>query len=186
MNSAIQSFVDYLKFEVKRYSEHTVRSYRDDLLQFSVFILQQSGDIPLAEISPSFVRSWLASLKEAKLSSRSVNRKISSLKSFFKYLLRTGALVQSPMANIISPKSGKRLPVYVEQKDTQTLFTHVREFPDNWKGYTDKLLLAIFYNTGMRLSELVNIRESQFDFSNRSIKVRLEKEIRKGKNYPCQ
>jgi integrase/recombinase XerC len=74
------------------------------------------------------------------------------------------------MVNIISPKANKRLPVYVEQKDTQTLFAHV-EFPDNWKGYTDKILLAVLYNTGIRLSELVNIRESQVDYGNRAIKV---------------
>ncbi len=169
MNSSIESFIDYLKFE-KRYSEHTIRSYRDDLNQFSGFIQLQFGNIPLPEISSSYVRSWLASLKDVQLSSRSVNRKISSLKSYFKYQLRTGLLTQTPMSNIISPKASRRLPVYVEQKDIHTLFAHI-EFPGTWKGLTDKLLLAIFYNTGMRLSELVNIRESQVDFSNRSIKV---------------
>jgi len=169
LDSFVQPFVDYLKFE-KRYSEHTVRSYNDDLVSFFQFIEGQYGKISIAEISSSFIRSWLASLKSKKLSSRSINRKISVLKSFFKYQLRIGSLEQTPMTNIISPKINKRLPVFVEQKDIGTLFSHV-EFPDTWNGQTDRLLIEIFYNTGMRLSELVNIKESQVDLSNRSIKV---------------
>jgi integrase/recombinase XerC len=165
----IQPFIDYLKFE-KRYSEHTIRSYHDDLIQFFEFIQNQFGNISLPEISSPFVRSWFASLKEQKLTAKSINRKISSLKSFFKYQMRVGLLEQTPMSNIISPKVSKRLPVYVEQNDIHTLFSYI-EFPDDWKGQTDKLLLIIFYNTGMRLSELVNIRENQIDYSNRSIKV---------------
>jgi integrase/recombinase XerC len=169
LDSFICSFIDYLKFE-KRYSEHTIRSYHDDLVSFFQFTEQQFGQTSLQEISSSFIRSWLASLKSNQLGSRSINRKISSLKSFFKYQLRSGNLEQTPMSNIISPKINKRLPVYVEQKDMDTLFSYV-EFPDTWNGLTDKLLIAIFYNTGMRLSELVNIKESQIDFGNRSIKV---------------
>jgi len=169
LNSVIQPFIDYLKFE-KRYSEHTIRSYHDDLVQFFQFMDDQFGSLSLPEISSSFIRSWLASLKEDKLVSKSINRKISSLKSFFKYQLRTGVIEQTPLSNIISPKAGKRLPVYVEQKDIHTLFAHV-EFPADWRGKTDRLLLTIFYNTGMRLSELVNIKENQVDLSNRSVKV---------------
>ena len=169
MNEPIQPFIDYLKFE-KRYSEHTIRSYHDDLIQFFDFLTQKFGDTALKEISSSIVRSWLADLKDKKISSKSINRKISSLKSFFKYELRTGVLEQTPMNTIINPKTGKRLPVFVEEKDMHTLFSYV-EFPDNWQGHTDKLLIGIFYNTGMRLSELINLRESQVNFSNRSIKV---------------
>ena len=169
MDSFVQPFVDYLKFE-KRYSEHTVRSYHDDLVAFFHFIKKQYGNIGLSEISSSFVRSWLASLKGDQLASRSINRKISSLKSFFKYQLRVGELDLTPMNNIISPKINKRLPVFVDQKHISTLFSHV-EFPDTWNGQTDRLLIEIFYNTGMRLSELVNIKENQIDFSNCSIKV---------------
>lgn len=169
MEKNIQPFIDYLKFE-KRYSEHTIRSYNDDLIQFFDFVQNQFGNISLAEISSSFARSWFASLKEQKLTAKSINRKISSLKSFFKYQMRIGAIDQTPMSNIISPKISKRLPVYVEQKDIQSLFSYI-EFPDDWKGQTDKLLLSIFYNTGMRLTELVNIRENQIDYGNRSIKI---------------
>jgi integrase/recombinase XerC len=169
LNVLIEPFIDYLKFE-KRYSEHTIRAYQDDLAQFFDFIVLQFGQVALSDISPSFIRSWLASLKDQRLSSRSVNRKISSLKSFYKYQLRDGAVEFSPMTQVTSPKTGKRLPVYVEQKDTAALFGAVI-FPDDWNGLTDRLLLNIFYNTGMRLSELVNLRERQVADGNRSIKV---------------
>ncbi|HEX9510926.1 MAG TPA: tyrosine-type recombinase/integrase [Puia sp.] len=169
MNSFIQPFIDYLKFE-KRYSAHTIRSYQDDLVSFFDFIQVQFGEVSLPEISPSLIRSWLASLKDEGLSSRSVNRKISSLKSFYKYQLRSGTVEQSPMSAITSPKVSKRLPVYVEQRDIATLFDEL-VFPDDWEGGTDRLLLAIFYHTGMRLSELVNLRERQVDVSNRTLKV---------------
>jgi integrase/recombinase XerC len=169
LDSSIQSFVDYLKFE-KRYSQHTVRSYHDDLIQFFNFLEKEFGNISLQEINSSFIRSWLASLKNNELSSKSINRKISVLKSFFKYQLRTGVLGNMPLTNIILPKNKKRLPVFVEQKDIAYLFSQI-EFPADWKGQTDKLLLSIFYNTGMRLSELVNLKQSNIDFGGRVIKV---------------
>ncbi|HWK03916.1 MAG TPA: tyrosine-type recombinase/integrase [Puia sp.] len=169
MEPLIQSFIDYLTFE-RRYSVHTIRSYQDDLVSFFDFLALQYGALSLPEVSPSLIRSWLASLKDQGLSSRSVNRKISSLKSFYKYQLRSGVVEQSPMSAITSPKVSKRLPVYVEQRDIVTLFDEI-VFPDDWEGGTDRLLLAIFYHTGMRLSELVNLRERQVDVSNRTLKV---------------
>jgi integrase/recombinase XerC len=169
LERSIQSFIDYLKFE-KRYSQYTVRSYHDDLTQFSQFLKKDFGGVSLQEISSSFIRSWLAFLKSNELSSKSINRKISVLKSFFKYQLRTGVLENMPLTNIVLPKNKKRLPVFVEQEDINHLFSQI-EFPDDWKGQTDKLLLAIFYNTGMRLSELVNLRKSNIDYKSRMIKV---------------
>jgi integrase/recombinase XerC len=172
LNQPVASFLSYLQFE-KRYSSHTITVYEEDLQQFYTYLQEQFGmqEPALKEIASSFVRSWLASLKEAKNSAKTINRKISSLKSFFKYHLRTGELEQSsPMTTIVSPKIPKRLPVYVEQKDTDTLFQHV-EFPDTWSGKTDRLILAIFYNTGMRRSELVNLKESQVNAAANTIKV---------------
>lgn len=167
----VNDFLDYLKYE-KRYSFHTIVAYEEDLLQLFTYLNEQFNmpEPALTEITSSFIRSWLASLKEAKNSAKTINRKISSLKSFFKYHLRTGQLEQSPMTTIVSPKMPKRLPVYVEQKDTNTLFQHVA-FPDTWPGKTDRLILAIFYNTGMRLSELVNLKESQVNAAANTIKV---------------
>jgi integrase/recombinase XerC len=169
LNPASQSFIDYLKFE-KRYSLHTIRAYSDDLEQFFSFMDSSFGKTPLESVNSTFIRSWLANLKEQKITSKSINRKISSLKSFFKYQLRTGSLTKSPMTGIISPKSGKRLPVYVEEKDMR-LLTEQIDFPDTWQGRTERLLIRIFYNTGVRLSELVTLKNSQVDFSGVTIRV---------------
>jgi integrase/recombinase XerC len=165
----IQPFIDYLKFE-KRYSAHTIRSYQDDLEAFWVYISEEFGGMGMKEISPAVIRSWLASLKDRGISSRSINRKISTLRSYYKHQIRSGVVEQSPMGAIISPKMGKRLPVFIEQKDMAVLFAEVR-FPDDWEGWTDRLVLVILYYPGMRLSELVGLRESQVDGGNRTVKV---------------
>jgi len=109
-------------------------------------------------------------MKEEGLTAKSLNRKISALKSFFKYQLKTGVLVTSPMATIVTPKVRKRLPAFVAEVDMETLFAHI-EFPDNWKGLTQKLVLQLFYSTGMRLSELVQLKTSQLDPSLKQLKV---------------
>lgn len=167
--SLIQAFLNYLTFQ-KRYSPHTIVSYQNDLAGFFDFIELQFGSTNIDEINASFVRSWLAGMKESGMESKSLNRKISSLKSFFKYQLKQGVVLTSPMATIISPKVKKRLPQYVAEKDILTLFSYV-EFPDNWEGKTHRLLLQLFYNTGMRQAELVTLTESQVDISNGNIKV---------------
>ena len=169
METLISPFIDYLTFE-KRYSGNTVRAYRDDLTEFAVFVRDEMGGMAFREIGPVVVRSWLASLKEAGLSSRSVNRKISSLRSFYKYQLRMGVVAQTPMTAIIAPKSARRLPVFVERRAMEELFGEVR-FEDSWEGRTDRLLLALLYQTGIRLSELIGLKEGQVDAGNRTIKV---------------
>jgi len=169
LEQAVESFIGYLTFE-KRSSAHTIRAYQDDLVQFFDFIALQFGEVSLAAITPSFIRSWLASMKDGGMTSRSINRKISTLKSFFKYQIRSGVMEQSPMAAVTSPKSGKRLPVYVEQQDIAMLFSQL-VFPDDWEGWTDRLIMAVFYHTGIRLSELINLKERQVDKGNRCIKV---------------
>ncbi len=116
------------------------------------------------------IRSWLAGLRNKNIEPRSIHRKISSLKSFFKYHLRQGNLKQSPVVSIISPKSNKRLPQFVQEKETSTLFEHV-EFSDDWKGQTAKLSLQILYYTGIRLSELIGLKENEIDMAHQSIKV---------------
>ncbi len=165
----IQEFLNYLTFQ-KRYSQHTIISYKTDLSAFFDFVEGQYNNIELDEISPSIVRTWLASVKESKPSSKTINRKISTLKSFFKYQLRMKNVAVSPMTSINSVKISKRLPSFVAQKDINTLLQHL-EFPDTWEGKTNFLLLNIFYNTGVRLSELINLKESQVDKSNGIIKV---------------
>jgi len=165
----LQPFFDYLKFE-KRYSQHTLVSYQTDLLGFFDYMVVQFGETPVEQISHTYVRSWLASLKDEGLSAKSINRKISSLKSFFKYEVKTGVVKQTPMAKVTAPKVEKRLPNFVAEKDIATLFDHV-EFPDTWKGETERLLLLLFYQTGMRLSEAIQLKEAAVNFSNHTLKV---------------
>jgi integrase/recombinase XerC len=126
--------------------------------------------MPLPEISSAIIRSWLAHLKQAKMASRSINRKISSLRSFFKYQLRKEIISINPLTAITALKISKRLPSYIEENELHNLFDHV-EFPDTWEGKTNRLFLQMFYQTGMRSSELINLKESQIDPSNNSIKV---------------
>ena len=165
----IQEFLDHLKFQ-KRYSRNTIVSYRNDLQVFFDFLQHQYGETPLPAISPGFVRSWLAGLKQDGLDSKSITRKVSSLKSFFKFQLRQQHIDVTPMTTIISPKVKKRLPQFVEKEDMGTLLRDV-EFPNDWNGRTQHLLIRLFYNTGIRQAELMGLKEMQVDLQNRSIKV---------------
>jgi integrase/recombinase XerC len=165
----LEPFLDYLKFE-KRYSQHTLLSYRNDLEQFFAYLASQFDAPGLEAITAMFIRSWLAELKGDEMSAKTINRKISSLKSFFNYQLKTGTLQASPMTTIVAPKMSKRLPAFVEEKDIATLFDHV-EFTDDWQGRTERLVLKLFYSTGMRLSELIHLKESQLDASQSQVKV---------------
>lgn len=168
-SNLLQPFFDYLRYE-KRYSQHTVVSYQTDLEQFFQYLKSQFDGPALGSIQPVFVRSWLAEMRNEKMSAKSLNRKISSLKSFFKYQVKLGLITQSPMTTIVSPKIKKRLPSFLTQNETQDL-QHNTLIATTWKGKTDKLLLEIFYNTGMRLSELINLKAQHIDLSNRQLKV---------------
>ena len=166
----IQSFLDYLKFE-KRYSVHTIRSYQDDLIQFSDFLEIQFGQLKLNEISQSIVRSWLASLKEQKITARTINRKISALKSFFKFHLRLGGIEQTPMYNVIAPKISKRIPVFIIEKDINNLLNTLNNITEDWDSLNSKVIINLLYNSGMRLSELINLKESHIDSYKNQLKV---------------
>ncbi len=165
----ISDFLNYLQYQ-KRYSRHTVISYKNDLEAFDEFISLNYGLIVLSDIKSAFIRTWLASLKENGNTSRTISRKISTLKSFFKYHIKKEVIDASPMSVISSPKSGKKLPQFVDKKDIETLFMHV-EFPDTWQGGTEKLILQLFYNTGIRQAELLQLQNNHFDASNSNIKV---------------
>jgi integrase/recombinase XerC len=165
----IQSFLQYLQYE-KRYSQHTIISYKTDLEQFFAYLISQYDAPAVAQITAGYIRSWLAEMRNQKMTPKSLNRKISSLRSFFKYQLKTGEIKQTPLTTIVAPKIGKRLPSFVGENDMQTLQNYV-EFPNTWKGRTDKLLIDLFYATGMRLSELIGLKISQVDAENRQVKV---------------
>ncbi len=166
----IQSFIDYLKFE-KRYSSHTILSYTTDLTGFFDFLEISYGVQQIREVQSVMVRSWLASLKEQGMSGTTLNRKISSLKSFFKYQLKSGGVEQSPMGQVISQKKGRRLPVFVKEEEARSLNAVLQAGAEDWKSLNARMLVAIFYATGMRLSELIGLKDQQIDPDREQIKV---------------
>jgi integrase/recombinase XerC len=165
----IQEFLNYLTYQ-KRYSENTIISYQTDLTAFFEFVFLEYNTTDIKEITPPIVRSWLATLKEEKMVSKTINRKISSLKSFFKYQLRLKNITVSPVATISSLKVSRKLPAFIEEKDIRKLFNET-PFPPTWEGKLNYLIFEIFYETGIRLSELINLKENQIDKSGGTIKV---------------
>ena len=163
-------FITYLSSE-KRFSEHTIKSYTTDLKQFTSFLSSEFQIIDeINEISFQIIRTWIASLLEKGINPRSVNRKISTLKTYFKFLIREGELVENPMMKVVAPKSKKRLPVFIEEDQIASLLNEV-QFEEGFVGQRNKLIIELFYVTGIRLSELINIKISDVDFNNQSIKV---------------
>jgi len=163
-------FITYLSSE-KRFSEHTVKSYTTDLKQFTSFLSSEFQIIhEINEISFQIIRTWIASLLEKGINPRSVNRKISTLKTYFKFLIREGELIENPMMKVVAPKSKKRLPVFIEEDQIASLLNEV-QFEEGFVGQRNKLIIELFYVTGIRLSELISIKISDVDFNNQSIKV---------------
>lgn len=165
----IISFFDYLTYE-KKYSAHTLTSYKNDISQFIAFINPNNEYFAITDINYQQIRAWVASLLKDKIAARSVNRKLSSLKSFFKYLQRQQIIDVNPMAKISGPKTPKRLPVFVDEHQMEDLFAEVK-FEDGFNGLRDRLILDLFYQTGIRRSELTNLKEIDLDLFNSTIKV---------------
>lgn len=162
-------FLDFIKFE-KRYSAHTYRAYADDLSAFFSFAQAQFEVVQPVQITPGMIRSWMASLTLQKVQPRSINRKISSLKSFFRYCLIRSQIKANPTKTIQVLKTKKRLPSYVEQDQMETLLKETI-FPDDFGGRGDHLILSLLYHTGIRVSELVGLKSSQIDYSRSQLKV---------------
>lgn len=169
VSTSVQEFLNYLTFQ-KRYSPHTIISYRNDLTGFFDFILAEYKISEIDEINASIVRTWLAFLKENKYSSKSINRKISSLKAFFKYQLRLKKISINPISTISSLKVSKRLPNFVAEKDINILLNY-DFFPETFEGKTSFLIFEILYQSGIRKSELINLKEKDIDKSAGNIKV---------------
>lgn len=169
MDASRDSFLKYLQFE-KRLSSHTVLAYSGDLTQFFDYIQTTYQISNLSDLNHTVIRSWVVELMENKISPRSVNRKITTLKTFYKYLLRQGIVSENPMLKIISPKTSKRLPVFVEKDNMDALMDKI-EFGDDVEGIRNKLIIELFYATGIRLSELINLKQANVDLEACQIKV---------------
>lgn len=167
----VRRFLSHLQYE-KRYSAHTLKAYENDLEGFSEFLLMEYG-ADAADITAAthfHIRSWIVKLIESGIVPRSVNRKITALKSFFRFLLREKQITQNPMVKIQSPKTGKKLPAFVDEKRMDELFTSIA-FPEGFAGIRDRSVLELFYGTGMRLSELTGIKIHDLNLSQQTVKV---------------
>jgi len=164
-----EQFIDYITFE-KRYSSHTLLAYNTDLNEFKDYLKFQYTIDDLAQAGHEQIRSWLMMLYEQKISARSINRKISSLKSFYRYCLRQGSITVNPMIKVVAPKSPKLLPIFLTKDNLDDLINKI-DFGSGYKASRDKLMLMLFYATGMRCSELTQLGIPDIDFSNLTIKV---------------
>ena len=164
----LNEFIDYLSYQ-KRFSVHSITAYKNDLETFWEYA-NKEGYTSLNEINHLVIRSWLVSLMESGMEARSVNRKISTLKSYYKFLIREGNVELNPMAKIISPKTAKKLPVFVDKTHMENLFDF-DVFEPGFEGHRNRMVLLLFYQTGMRLSELTGLKKTDLDFSNCQVKV---------------
>jgi len=165
----LDKFLNYISKE-KRYSVHTQTSYKTDLNQFFLFLNTEFDISDLSKITFKMIRNWISHLLESGLKSVSVNRKISSIKSYFKFIEMSGFTDYNPTLKITSPKTSKRLPIFIEKNNIDNLLDN-NFFNEDFEGRRDKLIIELFYFTGIRLSELLNILILDFDFNNSSIKV---------------
>ena len=165
----IGSFLQYLQYE-KNYSAHTIESYRNDLFQFKDFVCGNE-DFLFSEITAKDIRNWMVFLMGENYSPLSVNRKLSSLKSFFKFLLKNNHIASSPVKNISGPKVNKALPHFVKDLEMNKLFS-AWDDEDSFDGVRDKTILDVFYSTGMRCAELTGLKDNDVDFGTRLLKVR--------------
>jgi integrase/recombinase XerC len=163
------SFFNHLEFE-KRYSPHTIISYKSDLEQFSSFCKLEYHIDDIIQADYNIIRAWIVSLINGKLETKSVNRKLATLKSFYKFLLTQGILVSNPAQRVKTPKLKKRLPIFVEESQMQLLLDEI-EFDDTFEGIRDHLVIELLYGTGIRLAEIINLKDNDVNFYDKSLKV---------------
>ncbi len=166
----IDEFLDYLRYE-RNYSDHTVSAYAKDLSQFEEYVkVYHEGRFDPVSIDADIVRNWIVFLMDGQMSPVSVNRKLSSLKSFFKYLIKHGVVAVNPLRLINGPKAKKPLPYFVKEKDMELLLDG-DSFAEDFEGVRDRLILELLYDTGMRRAELAGIKDRDIDYDAMVIKV---------------
>ena len=164
----IERFIRYLQFE-KRFSPNTVTAYKNDLEQFSQFLV--SFQTELLNVTHQHVRTWIVSLMDDGIEARTINRKISSLRSFYKFLQREDLIGNSPMIYVRAPKIPKRLPIVITEQKMDILLDAQDVFSNDFQGIRDRLIVELLYGTGMRLSELVNLSDHDINRYEQQIKV---------------
>ena len=169
MPNFITSFIEYLSYE-KKYSEHTTTAYQNDLKSFQQFCIQKYDDGNLVDVNYSQIRSWIVNLVDSDISNRTINRKISSLNTFYKFLQKTKQLEKNPLINHKALKVSKRVQVPFSEKEITSVINTINKDTD-FKSLRNKLIVELFYSTGIRRNELINIKVQDIDFFNNSLKV---------------
>lgn len=169
MQSNQQAFRDYLQMQ-KNYSLHTVKAYLKDIAEFEAFNKIHFEQDSIDKVVYPQIRSWIVSLVDAGISASSVNRKISSLKSYYKFLLRIKQIEQSPLLKHKALKTPKKIQIPFSEKEVDLVLNQI-VYPEGFEGIRDKLIIDLFYTTGIRRTELINLNLSGIDFSNATLKV---------------
>ena len=164
----IEEFIRYLKFE-RRYSIHTQKAYNFDLNQFNDY-LSMEYECTIINANDVMVRSWMMFLIEGNCTKQSLNRKLSSIRQFYKYAFRNDILFVNPTLRVVSLKSDKKIPSFISDSEMSLLLERIN-FPESYEGRRDKAILQMFYNTGMRLSELIALKIDDVNFSQKYVKV---------------
>lgn len=165
----LKAFQDYLQLE-KNYSLHTVNAYVYDLNFFQEFLKSNFEDESLEKVNYSMIRSWIVSMVDDGISNSSVNRKVSSLKSFYKFLLKIKQIETSPLLKHKSLKTPKKIQIPFSEKELDNVLNHIK-YPDGFDGIRDKLIIDLFYTTGIRRTELINLKIQNIDLSKNTLKV---------------
>ena len=165
----IKDFLNYLRLE-RNYSERTIVAYEEDLREFEEYFKKTDAELDFRSVHSDNVRNWMVSLMDEGRTETSVNRKLSSLRSFYRFLLRRKEITVNPMLKVVGPKKKKPLPSFVREKDMDRLLDEC-SFGGGFEGCRDRTILEMFYATGMRLSELIGLNDADVDFSAKLIKV---------------
>lgn len=165
----LEAFINYLTYE-KRLSQHTICAYQTDLTQLTVYLQAQSQVTDLTEATSKLLRSWIIHLSQEGLNNRSINRKVACLRAFYGFLYAKGYTGTDITAQLRSLKIKKALPVFLREEELLHLLDD-HPFPDNFEGWRDKLVLELFYGTGIRLSELLNLRDQDINLYENTIRV---------------
>lgn len=164
-----ESFINFLKYE-KRYSAHTVIAYKKDLDQFVNFCTEMVGDFNVKNVDLKLMRSWVVELMEHDMNPRTVSRKVTAVKSFYNYLLREKIVETNPAVNVPLPKIRKKLPNFVEENNLHHLLDD-NLFDKGFRGSRDKLIISLFYGTGIRLAELIKLKDQDFNTAGQLVRV---------------
>jgi len=166
----IEAFIDYLRFE-RGLSERTIEEYQNDLEAFESFFKSLDGDLTWNSVDTDIVREWVVQMMERGNKASSVQRRMSALRSCYRFLLKRGKVTRDPVRSITSPKKERVLPAFIREEDMQRLLDSENTFADNFEGRRDRLIIELFYETGLRLSELIGLNVEDISLVAQTIRV---------------